>query len=357
MEIAWGKFWQSSRNRLKAGWLITSGLIAIYLGAVEPMNRIREEQSQRETGIGAVAGGFEPISLWHQRSPMHMMVQKDTTRDGFIGGLPGGITPGKRRVRMAVASVNGLPAPPPPPPGTAEDRKTVRTGAMDIVVKHPRDTSEEIRHLAESLGGFLVNSEITGGQDASSASLQIRVPASKFEEARAEIRKLGLRVESEKLQSDDVTKQYVDQSARLRNLRAQEMQYRGILKQAKTVQDTVEVSEKLDEVRSEIEQQQAEFDALSKQVETVALTVSLRAEAEAQLFGLHWRPLYQLKFAARQGIESLGDYAAAMASFLFYLPTVLLWLATILLGAAIGWRILRWAGRSLFVPRPKPTVA
>jgi hypothetical protein len=207
------------------------------------------------------------------------------------------------------------------------------------------------------LGGFLVNSEITGGQDASSASLQIRVPGSKFEEARAEIRKLGLRVESEKLQSDDVTKQYVDQSARLRNLRAQEMQYRGILKQAKTVQDTVDVSETLDEVRSEIEQQQAEFDALSKQVETVALTVSLRAEAEAQLFGLHWRPLYQLKFAARQGIESLGDYAAAMASFLFYLPTVLLWLATILLGAAIGWRILRWAGRSLFVPRPKPTVA
>jgi hypothetical protein len=76
----------------------------------------------------------------------------------------------------------------------------------------------------------------------------------------------------------------VDQAAKLRNLHAQETQYLGILKQAKTVKDTLEVSEQLNEVRSDTEQQQAEFDALSKQVETIALTISLHAEAEAQVF-------------------------------------------------------------------------
>ena len=231
------------------------------------------------------------------------------------------------------------------------DRKTIRNGEMDLVVKNPRESSEAIRQLAERVGGFLVSSEISGGEDASNASLTIRVPATKFEEARTEIRKLGLRVDSEKLEAEDVTRQYVDQSARLRNLHAQETQYLGILKQAKTVKDTLEVSDKLDEVRGEIEQQQAEFDTLSKQVETVALTISLRVEADAKVFGLNWRPLYQLKLAARQGLDSVGDYAAAMAAFLFYLPTVLLWLATILIGAAVGWRILRWAGKALFVPR------
>ncbi len=164
-----------------------------------------------------------------------------------------------------------------------------------------------------------------------------------------------MRVENEKLQAEDVTKQYVDQAARLRNLRAQETQYLGILKQAKTVKDTLEVSDKLNDARGEIEQQQAEFEALSKQVETVALAISLRAEADAKVFGLNWRPLYQLKIAARQGLDSVGDYAAAMAAFLFYLPTVLLWLATILIGAAVGWRVLRWAGRALFVTRARAT--
>jgi hypothetical protein len=228
---------------------------------------------------------------------------------------------------------------------------------MDLVVKSPRDTSEKIRQLTERVGGFLVSSETSGDQDAFSASLQIRVPANKFEAIRGEIRELGLRVENERLEAQDVTKQYVDRAARLRNLRAQETQYLGILKQAKTVKDTLEVSDKLNEARGEIEQQQAEFDALSKQVETVALAISLRSEAEARVFGLNWRPLYQLKLAARQGLDSIADYGVAMASFLFYLPTVLLWLGTILIGAALGWRILRWARRVLFISPPKANVA
>jgi len=234
-----------------------------------------------------------------------------------------------------------------------QERKMIRTASLDMLVKNPKDTSDKIRLLAEQAGGFLVSSETYGGANASSASLTIRVPVDKFEQVRSQISSLGLRVESEKLEAQDVTKQYVDLAARLRNFRAQETQYLGILKQAKTVKDTVEVSDKLNEVRAQIEQQQAEFDALSKQVETIALTISLHAEAEAQVFGLRWRPLYQLKLAARDGIDGIGDYAAAMGSFVFYIPAILLWIATILIGVAAGWRILRWAWRALFAPRVK----
>ena len=124
-----------------------------------------------------------------------------------------------------------------------------------------------------------------------------------------------------------------------------------ILKQARTIKDTLDVSEKLNGVRGEIEQQQGEFEALSKQVETAAITVSLHSEAEANVFGLHWRPLYELKLAAMQGLEGLADYATAMFSLVFYLPAILLWLATILAGAALGWKILRLAVRMLFAGR------
>ena len=120
------------------------------------------------------------------------------------------------------------------------------------------------------------------------------------------------------------------------------------MKGAHTVKDALEVSEKLSNVRGQIEQQQAEFEALSKQVETVAISVSLRTEAEAQVFGLHWRPLHQLKLAVRGGLDSFGDYVVAMAGSIFLLPTILLWLMTILLGAAFGWRVLRWVGRVFF---------
>jgi hypothetical protein len=179
--------------------------------------------------------------------------------------------------------------------------------------------------------------------------LNIRVPADKFGEVRAQIRKLGLRVESESIDAQDVTKQYVDQEARLRNLRAQEQQYLGVLRKAATVKDTLEVSDKLNEVRGAIEERQAEFEALSKQVETVAINITLQAEADAQVFGLNWRPMYQLKIAAREGLDGFGEYAASMTAFVFYLPTILLWLFTILAGAAVGWRTLKWAARRLFI--------
>jgi hypothetical protein len=233
--------------------------------------------------------------------------------------------------------------------GTSEDRKLVRTESLSLIVKAPAETAEKIIQIAQGAGGFLVTSNVNGGADATNASLSIRVPAEKFGEARTQIRKLSLRVENESIDAQDVTKQYVDQKARLRNLRAQEQQYLGILRKAATVKDTLEVSDKLNEVRGAIEEKQAEFEALSKQVETVAINITLRAEADAQVFGLNWRPLYQLKIAAREGLDGFGEYAASMTTFVFYLPTILLWLFTILAGAAVGWRILKWAARRLFI--------
>jgi hypothetical protein len=58
--------------------------------------------------------------------------------------------------------------------------------------------------------------------------------------------------------------------------------------------------------------------------------------------------LYQLKIAARAGLEGIGDYVSSMATFVFYAPTILLWMFTILGVAAVGWRVLRWILKRLF---------
>jgi hypothetical protein len=341
MTYAWGSFWQRSRRALKIGWLITAALVSIQVGWLRPLARMRGIAESRATALGAVAAdrrvGWEPISLWQSSWPRAKSV--DT---GMIGGVPGGVP-----MQTASLIAQESPAVLAPPPGD-QDRKMVRTDAIDLLVKSPAQAAEAVGKLAKRLGGFLVSSQVSGGEDASSGTVAIRVPAARLDEARKGIRELGLRVEGERIEAQDVTKQYVDREARLRNLRAQEAQYLAILRQAHTVKDTLEVSDKLNEVRGTIEQEQAEFDALSKQIETVALTVTLRAEAEAQVFGLNWRPLYQLKIAARGGVDGIADYMASMTSFAFYLPTILLWLVTILAGAAIGWRILRWGTRVFF---------
>jgi uncharacterized protein DUF4349 len=234
---------------------------------------------------------------------------------------------------------------------TAEDsadRKIVRTGALELTVKSPADAAEQIRRMAESMGGYLETAQIGGTKEAPVADVTIRIPAARFEEAKAQIRQLATRVESEKTEARDMTRQYVDMEARLRNLRAEEAQYLTIMKSAYKVTDLLEVEQKLSEVRGQIEQQQAEFQTLSKQVETVAIAISLRTLADTQVFGLNWRPLYQLKLALRNGLDALSDYATTMAAILFYVPVILAWSLTILLAAVGGWRALRWIGRRFF---------
>lgn len=205
---------------------------------------------------------------------------------------------------------------------------------------------EKIRALSVQLGGYLEASQIGG--DASSASISIRVPVTRAEEAKAEIRKLAIRVESETIEAEDITKQWVDTDARLRNLRATEQQYLQILKRAASVSDTVEVTGKLSEIRGQIEQQQAEFAALAKRVDTVAISVQLHADAEVQVFGLHWQPLYRAKLSLRDAVDALGNYSASMFAVILHFPVIALWLITLVAFAAIGWKLLRWAARVFF---------
>jgi len=240
--------------------------------------------------------------------------------------------------------------------GADVGRKILRTSSLEMIVQHPADTAGKIGALAESMGGYLVSSE-GGGQTATSGTLTIRVPAARFEEAIEQIRKLGLRVEKEKVDAQDVTQQYVDQDANIRNLRAEEAQYLTILKRATTVKDMMVVSEQLSDVRGQIERQQAEFDALSRQIETVAISISLRTESVEQVSELNWRPLYQFKLAMHDGLDSLADYATSMITVLFYLPAVLLWVATIFFGAFGCWKIGRWALRRWQGTKTAPAVA
>jgi hypothetical protein len=307
------------------------------------MQNARRVEEQKVTGLG-----WDPQSMWRQQSLLGRLTSRRAMNESLSAQDSAPATAGIAGDYVQTASLAAPVAVPAPVAGDSSDRKLVRNASLDLVVKRPAESAEQVRALAQRIGGYLENSQVSGDQDAPNASLTVRVPAARFEEARAEIRKLGLRIESEKVDAQDVTRQYVDQDARLRNLRAEEEQLLGILKRASTVSDTLEVSEKLNDLRGQIEQQQSEFEALSKQIETVAITVSLRAEADAQVLGLHWRPLYRLKIAAREGLDSLGDYLATMASLAFSLPTILLWLATILMGAALGWRILRWCVRVLF---------
>ena len=176
MEISWKAIWPKARKWLRPAALAAAGVVAVYVGALQPLSRERGQER-----IAAFLGQ-EPATVSGVASGVSGGIAESEEEDGAVGGVQ-------------VAALNSpAPAPPPAAAPDSSDRKMVRTDALDLVVKHPAVAAEQIRQLASRLGGFLVTSDVSGDADAASASLTIRVPAAQFEEARAEIRKLGLRV-------------------------------------------------------------------------------------------------------------------------------------------------------------------
>ncbi|MFN8035835.1 MAG: DUF4349 domain-containing protein [Acidimicrobiia bacterium] len=167
---------------------------------------------------------------------------------------------------IGVPPLTTLPA--PAPLGT----KIVKNGSLTVRVKRHglEDALGRVLSIVGTTGGAVQSSESAGG----TAALVLRIPADKFETAVVELRKLG-KVTGSSLKSDEVTARYVDLQARLRNLQAQAAVMLDLMRQAKTIPDTITVQQQLSQVQGQIEELQGQLRVLDDQTAFATLAVSL----------------------------------------------------------------------------------
>jgi len=101
------------------------------------------------------------------------------------------------------------------------------------------------------------------------------------------------------------------------------------------------VSSKLAEVRGRIDGLEGDLRFLHHQVEMSLLTINIHAVAQAQVFGLHWRPLNEAKVSLRGALGGMADYADDMVTLFLNLPVVAIWVLTFVALIKIGWMVLR----------------
>ena len=168
-------------------------------------------------------------------------------------------------------------------PSVDADR-VIRTGDINLQVPAGNVTATvpKLEGAASGLGGFLEDSQTqqadpkTGG--VPSASVTLRVPAAKFEALLAKVQALGVVVTST-TNGKDVTAQYVDLDARLKALMTSRETYLVILSKAQTVNDTLAVQQRLDDLQQQIEQLQGQQNELAAQSDLGTLTVEVSEPA------------------------------------------------------------------------------
>ncbi len=155
------------------------------------------------------------------------------------------------------------------------DRMIVRTGNVMLVVNDVPIAIDEITALADGSGGYVVSSRVWKSGERLVGSISFRVPAEYFSEAIETLRELAVDVTSESTSSKDVTEEYVDLTAKLKNLEATEQQLLAILEKAETVEDILNVQTELSKTRGEIEQTKGRMQYLERTSATSLIEVYL----------------------------------------------------------------------------------
>jgi hypothetical protein len=296
-----------------AGFLVAVFLFLALLWA-EYQNRYIAIENQRSTGLASVSGFDNPIAMWNSTNLLDVLFQA---------------SPGQPMLMAAQM-----------PPPEDENRKIIKNGALQIQAADPAAAAEQIQQITKRVGGEVLKSALNNSfSDKPEISMQIGVPASRFDEARAAIGNIGSRLDAEQIQARDVGKEYVDLNATLRNEEAKESQYLALLKRAATIHDMLEVSQQLDQVRGNIEKTRGELQFMTRQIEISMLDITIVGENRLGPLELH--PLYRLRMAWRNTLTSLVDFISGMAMLLSYLPAALLWIASVFVLLALGWRLIR----------------
>jgi hypothetical protein len=134
----------------------------------------------------------------------------------------------------------------------------------------------------------------------------------------------------------------VDLEARLRAAKAEEAQYLEILKRTSDIEDTLNVTGRLGEVRSRIEQMEGQIRYLNDRTTYATVSVTLTEETKVEIPSRVWKPGETFNQALRGLIESLQDLADFLITggvFLigFIAPVVL----ALAVAAWIVWRIMK----------------
>lgn len=175
----------------------------------------------------------------------------------------------------------------------------------------------EAREIAEAAGGFVLSTSVDG-TDRRRGDFTIRVPAERFEATLSDLEELGT-VAGEDVRGEDVSQEFVDLEARLRNATAQEEVLFRLYDRSNSIADTIRVQRELEDVQLEIERLRGRLRFLEDRTDlstiSVSMTESGAVAAEAGPFAKAWDGAQKTFVAIVSGAIVGAGFVAPVAVF------------------------------------------
>ncbi len=216
------------------------------------------------------------------------------------------------------------------------NRLVIKNANISIYVNDPITVSQRISKMAEEMGGYVVTAnvvqvQLSSGVQAPHATVSIRVPVEKLDEAMSRIRaETTLPIITENITSQDVTSEYTDLQSRLRNLEAAESQLQKIMDSATKTEDVLAVYNQLVQTREQIEVIKGQMKYYEQSAALSMINVDLTANAAVQpVSGGGWQPSAVARDALQALVNTLQGLANVIIVFILYVLPLFLILAVV----------------------------
>lgn len=219
------------------------------------------------------------------------------------------------------------------------DKKVIKNGDLNLKVDSVDKASGEIVRIAKNNGGDVFSSNVYNYNNIKSGTVIVKVPVANFEKTFSDIKKVAALVVQESISGQDVTEEYVDLQAQLKNKQAEEQQYLEIMKQAQKISDILEVTQQLSQVRGEIESLQGRLKFLSSQTDMASISANLSEDPSITVVD-SWRPWQIVKDAVNSLIKKgQGFISFTIVLIITVIPVAILYLLLVYIIYWIGKRV------------------
>jgi hypothetical protein len=211
----------------------------------------------------------------------------------------------------------------------AADRMVIKNANIAVVVPDPAASMDRISRMAEEKGGYVVSANmykqtIGSGIEVPRVSITVRVPAESLNEALAFIRSESDQdPQSESVNSQDITNEYVDLQSRLKNLEAAEVELTSIMQDAQRTEDVMAVYNQLVQIREQIEVLKGQITYYERSAALSSVSAELIADRAVQPIEIGgWKPEGIAKEAVETLLRTMQGLVSAVIWIVIYLLPV-----------------------------------
>jgi hypothetical protein len=236
-------------------------------------------------------------------------------------------------------------------PDTPPARKIIRTGNVELVVPDLDAGAMRLQRLVEEHKGFIGHSDVRGTKgEHRTATWTIRIPVDEYDSVIDALPKLGEAI-SVRTDSQDVSDEYYDLEARLKNKQVEEKRLlEHLQKSTGKLEDILAVEKELSRVREEIERFQGRLNKLSNLTSLTTITISMQEIKD-------YVPPSSPSFGTSVS-RTFDDSAGALGSFLrnvvLFIAAAAPWLPLVAVVIGLPWWLIRRRIRN--VPTVSPVL-